>query len=68
MGIKFKKGINPKATNQGVVGSNPAGRASLIKGLQKCTPFSLAPTYLNRRYFLLLTLDQRAHAVLGICE
>ena len=25
--IKFKKGIDPKATNQGVVGSNPAGRA-----------------------------------------
>ena len=32
------------ATNQGVVGSNPAGRASLIKGLQKCKPFLLAPT------------------------
>ena len=30
------------STNQGVVGSNPAGRASHIKGLQRCSPFSLA--------------------------
>ena len=30
------------ATNQGVVGSNPAGRTSNIKGLQisVCNPFS----------------------------
>ena len=30
------------ATNQGVVGSNPAGRTSIIKGLQisVCSPFS----------------------------
>ena len=46
------------------MGSNPAGRASLIKGLQKCRLFSLAPTYLNRRYFLLpyrLNTSQAIH-------
>ncbi len=32
--IKFEKGIYPLATNQGVVGSIPAGRANYIKGLQ----------------------------------
>ena len=30
------------STNQGVVGSNPAGHASYIKGLQRCNPFSFA--------------------------
>jgi len=34
--------IGTLATNQGVVGSNPAGRAIHIKGLQRCDPFSLA--------------------------
>src|SRR6266513_4380814 len=39
--IKSEKGIYPEATNQGVVGSNPAGRAKFLKGLSSAgtTPY-----------------------------
>ena len=32
-------GVEYLATNQGVVGSSPAGRAKFLKGLQRCSPF-----------------------------
>ena len=39
--IKQQLILRDLATNQGVVGSNPAGRANYIKGLQTCRPFLL---------------------------
>jgi len=39
---KFKNlGVEYLATNQGVVGSSPAGRAKFLKGLQRCSPFDI---------------------------
>jgi hypothetical protein len=42
-------GVQSGPTNQGVVGSNPAGRANQNKGLQRCRPFFTTPWFRTRR-------------------
>ena len=45
--------IDSLATNQGVVGSNPAGRATNSRGLQTCRPFQFASVL--RRFYAFST-------------